>query len=218
MELGRTLMTSEVVAVLGMDAQGQITEWSGAAEALFGRRRETVLGCDLAEIIMPPDLRPAHRRALAARLESTRPEATRRLEQLAMRADGSEFAAAVSISQIPGTEPPVFLGLVRDVTGQREADFRLAKSQSLLAAAEAAGRSGSFDRDLRTGEAEWSAGVFRIYDLPVGPAAPSTEQLIELIHPTDRAAVREMFTELIRDRPRTFEHQWRLAIPDRATG
>jgi diguanylate cyclase (GGDEF)-like protein/PAS domain S-box-containing protein len=75
---------------------------------------------------------------------------------------------------------------------------------SLLVRAEEVAGTGSFERNLRTGEAEYSPGLLRIYGLP--PEARATrEQLIQLVHPDDRSVVEEAIERAARDgRPFTF--------------
>jgi PAS domain S-box-containing protein len=47
-----------------MDAEGLVTEWDEGAEMLFGYTRERAVGQPVSELIVPPELRPAHVRGL----------------------------------------------------------------------------------------------------------------------------------------------------------
>src|SRR5438874_13651661 len=59
---------------------------------------------------------------------------------------------------------------------------------ALLVSAEQAAEAGSFVRDLRTGEADYSVGFRRIYAAP--PDAELTyESLLERAHPEDRELI-----------------------------
>ena len=66
----------------------------------------------------------------------------RRLEMPALRHDGSEFPAELTISRIPGEGPPVFTGFVRDITQRKSSEEEkadlLARERSARSAAEAA--------------------------------------------------------------------------------
>src|SRR5207249_1544449 len=91
-----------------------------AAERMFGYEREEVIGQDMASLIIPPRLRDRHRRGLE-RFSATGegPILGRRIELPGMRADGTEFAAELSITRIGDQEPPMFTGSMRDVTDRR---------------------------------------------------------------------------------------------------
>ena len=80
---------------------GEILEFNAAAEAMFGRRREEVIGLNVADIIMPETLRNAHDRSLVHYVErQTYGEIAERIEMPAMRADGTRFRVEVSLVPI----------------------------------------------------------------------------------------------------------------------
>src|SRR6202035_674548 len=70
---------------------------------------------------------------------------------------------------------------------------------SLLVKTEEALGMGSFERDLRTGEAESSPGLRRIYGLPSGRKV-LRDRLLELVHPDDLSAIDEGIKAAVRDR------------------
>src|SRR5215207_3321154 len=51
-------------AIITIDAEGLVVELNQAAEAMFGYTADDMIGCDLAELIIPPALREPHRRGL----------------------------------------------------------------------------------------------------------------------------------------------------------
>ncbi len=109
--------------IITMDHAGRIVEFNPAAEATFGYRRDDVLGREMAELIIPPALRDRHRQGFARHLATG--ESTilgKRLEISAIRADGREFPVELTISRDPSSEPPVFIGFVRDITERRRAE------------------------------------------------------------------------------------------------
>jgi PAS domain S-box-containing protein len=112
--------------VILADASGRVVEFNPAAERTFGYSRDEALGRPLDELIVPPSLREAHRRAFAGFVE-TRVKRLfgRRLELTGMRADGSEFPVELALGQVHG-EPLLICGAVRDLTDAKraEADLR----------------------------------------------------------------------------------------------
>jgi phosphoserine phosphatase RsbU/P len=113
-------------AVITMDASGRIVDFNPAAERMFGRSRSDAVGEELAELIVPPDLRDAHRRAYQRFLETGEHRIVgRRLELSALRADGSEFPVELSVVDIGSPDAPLFAGFVRDITDRVRSEEEL---------------------------------------------------------------------------------------------
>jgi diguanylate cyclase (GGDEF)-like protein/PAS domain S-box-containing protein len=107
--------------IITIDHRGRIVEFNPAAERTFGYKRQEVLGRDMAKLIIPVDLRPAHREGLARYLATgTSHTIDRRFETTAMRADGSQFPVELSLARIPSAGQPMFTGFLRDITTQKE--------------------------------------------------------------------------------------------------
>jgi PAS domain S-box-containing protein len=120
-------------AVIVVDDTGCITEFNPAAERLFGYARVDVVGQEMAAIIIPPDLRDAHRAGLRRWRESGESRVLeRRLELRARRRDGSEFPVELTISRFPLRGRTAFIGFVRDITEQK----RYEQDREALLAAE----------------------------------------------------------------------------------
>jgi PAS domain S-box-containing protein len=119
-----------------MDHNGDVVEVNERAEQVFGYTAAEMVGRELAELIVPPDLRDAHRRGLARAVRAGDLHVPDHpLELNAMRADGSEFPVEVAITQpdVPG--PPLYCGYLRDVTDRRAAEQalrHLAEEQAAL--------------------------------------------------------------------------------------
>ena len=110
-----------------------------------------MIGRDLAETIVPPSLREAHRRGLARYLETGQASIlNRRIEMSAMRADGTEFPAEVSVTRTGLPGQPAFTGYVRDITDRQRAEQELIASRARVVAASDAARQ-RVTRDLHDG-------------------------------------------------------------------
>ena len=124
------ILDAALDAVITIDHRGHVLEFNRAAEQTFDRRREDVLGRELAELIVPLEQREAHRRALA-RWSEDGPSAGaggllgRRIEVDAMRADGSLFPSELAISRVDVPGAPVFTACIRDVSDRKIAEERL---------------------------------------------------------------------------------------------
>jgi PAS domain S-box-containing protein len=119
----RAVLESAMDAFVGMDHEGRITEFNPAAERLFGRRRDEVLGLELASVIIPPSFRKAHRRGLARHLATGQTVVIGgRLEVSALRADGREFPVELTVTRAGTDERPAFNAYIRDLTAQKQAE------------------------------------------------------------------------------------------------
>jgi diguanylate cyclase (GGDEF)-like protein/PAS domain S-box-containing protein len=129
------ILDAALDAVITIDHNGNVLEFNRAAEATFGYERANVVGRELAELIVPPDTRAAHRRALARWTEKgPGPGAGallgKTIEVLAMRADGEVFPAELAISRVDLPGPPLFTACIRDISERRNADERLRATQT----------------------------------------------------------------------------------------
>jgi len=124
------ILDAALDAVITIDHLGQVLEFNRAAEKTFGYRKQDILGRELAELVVPPEFREAHRGALA-RWTAQGPTVGaggllgQRIDVEAMRADGSRFPAELAISRVVVPGPPVFTACIRDVSEQKEAEERL---------------------------------------------------------------------------------------------
>ena len=88
-------------AVISMDVGGRVTYWNPRAEEMFGVRREDALGAKVADLIVPERHRAAHIAGIERFLqEGTGPLLNRRIEIEALRADGTEFPAQLTVSAV----------------------------------------------------------------------------------------------------------------------
>jgi PAS domain S-box-containing protein len=129
----RAMLESALDAVVTMDARGRVIGWNHAAEAIFGYRADEAIGREMAELIVPPALRPVHRRGLARFLQTQSAVILdRRLELSGMRRDGSEFPVELTITRIALPGAPTFTGYLRDITDRVRADEELRASRARL--------------------------------------------------------------------------------------
>ncbi len=104
----------------------KIVVFNDAAEALFGYTHDQVSGKSLS-VLLPADTASDHH-DLVKRFnvkESTWRSMSRRPSVQALRADGSEFQAAITILKTTMSGSTLFGAIVRDVTGHERADALL---------------------------------------------------------------------------------------------
>jgi PAS domain S-box-containing protein len=127
------MLEAALDAVVTMDHQGRVAGWNHAATAIFGYHPNEAIGREMAELIVPPSLRRAHRQGLARALEGQPPVILdRRLELTGMRRDGTEFPIELTITRIALPGPPMFTGYLRDITERVRAEQALRESRARL--------------------------------------------------------------------------------------
>jgi PAS domain S-box-containing protein len=135
-----------------MDHQGTITDFNAAAERMFGYAARDAIGRDLADLMIPRELREPHRQGLRRYLSSgAGPFIDRRIETTGQHADGHEFPVEVAVTKM-SPDPPRFTGFVRDLTAraQAERDRELLLARELKARREAEAANRAKDEFLAT--------------------------------------------------------------------
>ncbi|WP_421121370.1 PAS domain S-box protein [Aquihabitans daechungensis] len=145
--LNAAIIEASLDCIVTMDDQGRIVEFSPSAERLFGYSRAEAVGQVMAELMIPPALRQAHTEGLAHYLATGEgPILGRRVQQTAMRRDGTEFPIELAISRVAVDGPAHFSAFLRDLTDQerlsaerRDLEHRLHQSQRLEGLGQLAG-------------------------------------------------------------------------------
>jgi two-component system sensor kinase FixL len=115
------IMDAAVDAVVLIDHAGLIQAINGAGEALFGWLPGQLLGCNVNVLMTAPD-RSAHDGYLARYLQTGESRIIGRGREVrGQRRDGSIFPAHLSVGRVAGTDPPQFVGFIRDITAQHQA-------------------------------------------------------------------------------------------------
>jgi PAS domain S-box-containing protein len=121
-------------AVVVIDSDGHVRDWNPSAEDVFGYSWNEAIGHELADLIVPPAYRAAHRAAFKRYLETRQPTILdRRLELTALRQDGSEFPVELTVTRMPDVEPPLFAGFVRDLSARASGERENERLQQRLA-------------------------------------------------------------------------------------
>jgi PAS domain S-box-containing protein len=120
------ILNAALDCIVSIDRQGRIIEFNPAAERTFGYAREEVTGKDIAELIIPPAMRDAHRRGMKRYLTTGETSLLdRRVQITAMRSDGSEFPAELTVTHITLQKQTVFSAYLRDITREKWAEQEL---------------------------------------------------------------------------------------------
>jgi PAS domain S-box-containing protein len=124
------ILESTNECIVAADHAGRIIEFNPAAEQVFGWRRGELLGRELAETIIPVEIREQHRRGLERFLVTgDGPALGRRIETTGLRSDGSEFPLELAITATEVDGRPIFVASIRDITERRRAEEEVRRLQ-----------------------------------------------------------------------------------------
>src|SRR5262249_58984153 len=115
-------------AMVIFDEAGAITLVNARAEALFGYRREELLGRSV-EMLLPEDFRDgheAHRAAVFAGITQLHPTGAER-ELSGLRKTGEEFPVEISVSPLETDDGVLVSAAIRDITERKRSEEKLAE-------------------------------------------------------------------------------------------
>jgi len=126
----RWIVDSALDAVVSMDADGFVTDWNKQAEEIFGWTRTEALGRRMAETIIPMRYRPSHESGLRHFFKTGEgPVLNRRIEVTAIRRDGEEFPAELSITPLKVGDSWTFSAFIRDISDRKRSEEQLRTSE-----------------------------------------------------------------------------------------
>ncbi|MEA2379538.1 MAG: hypothetical protein QOD13_3445, partial [Thermoleophilaceae bacterium] len=192
-----SVLEASLDAIITIDGDGRVVRFNRAAEQIFGFSREEAVGQQLAELVIPPDLSPAHTARLSKLAGGERPRMLdHRLAYRAVRKSGEQFPVELIVTR-SCEEPPMFTGFVRDMSRLVQAEDRGTRTEELLATAEDLAHLGSWRLDLRSGDAFWSDGIYRIHGLDKSSFEPGVETYLQVIHEHDRHRVAKLLETVV---------------------
>lgn len=115
-----TILEVALDCIITIDGEGRIVEFNPAAERTFGYTRLNVLGKVMADLIVPPTLRPRHHAGFAHYLATGEgPILRQRIEITAMRRSGEEFPIELAVIPIQGDGQILFTAYLRDISERK---------------------------------------------------------------------------------------------------
>ncbi|MEQ1531624.1 MAG: PAS domain S-box protein, partial [Methylococcales bacterium] len=119
----QAILDTALDAVIVMDAQGRITDWSQCAKAVFGWSKHEVLGLILEDLIIPKPHREVYHQRVAMSLAAAEQQTgKRRMEGIARRRNGQEFPIELAITSLKTSFSRYFTCFISDITERQRAE------------------------------------------------------------------------------------------------
>jgi PAS domain S-box-containing protein len=129
------MISSSLDAILMIDQESRILAFNGAAEAIFGYRREEVMGAKMDELIIPPHLRQVHLAGMERLKKNFNPRLAGRgrVQLQAQRKSGEIFPMEMSLSVSRSETDQAYVGYIRDISDRIavEEELRRARDDAL---------------------------------------------------------------------------------------
>ena len=133
-QLARGIIDTALDAFVQIDESGSILNWNSQAEKIFGWPRKDALGKNFIELIIAESERGELKAALDRFVRSGQGQILgNRREIRALRRDGKEFPAELSVTALRRREGILFNGFFRDLTDKIAAEDRIRQSEKMEA-------------------------------------------------------------------------------------
>ncbi|MDB6015948.1 MAG: Multi-sensor signal transduction histidine kinase [Pedosphaera sp.] len=206
----RAILDHSPVGIFAKDLAGRYVEFNRQCEKFNKKTRESVLGKtdheffpkELADIFTQTDKEVLEGGKVVRRENHFLFEGEERIR----------LAIKFPILDKRGKYTAI-CGFSTDITDLKRAEQALRQNQERLDLAQEAGRIGTFDWNVATGEAFRSPTMDKLYGLPPGQFEPTYEAWRERTHPEDRLRIEMEIQKAITER-QPLDHEFRIIWPD----
>ncbi len=131
----QAILDGVVDAIVTVDRQGRIQQWSAGAERIFGYAPEEIVGQSVTRL-MPPLHGDQHAHYVDAYLATGFAKIIGKGQELTgIRKDGSEFPLELAVSRVDDDDEVFFTGIMRDITQRKAAEAALVQAREQAEAA-----------------------------------------------------------------------------------
>ncbi|NQZ76676.1 MAG: PAS domain S-box protein, partial [Ekhidna sp.] len=123
------LFEKSLDALISIDSEGKIFEWSPQAEKIFGYTADEIYGAELTSTIVPQNYRGAHKNGMDHYLATGHgPVLNKRIEITALKKGGEEFPIELTVFPLRFKEEQYFTAFVRDITEIKKSKENMEKA------------------------------------------------------------------------------------------
>jgi PAS domain S-box-containing protein len=207
----RSLLEYSTDMILLLDTGGRVLYGSPATVRVLGYEPEDLLGTAIFDVVHPEDL--ARMTVRFAGLVAKPGVAPPFVFRARHRGGGWRWIESIGHNLINNPSVGGVVVNARDVTERVESETALARSEALLREAQTLAHVGHWQCDVASGRMAWlSDEMFAMHGITPGEWKGTREAFLNLVHPDDRAAVRQAFDRMLTGQPVDMEH--RILRPD----
>jgi PAS domain S-box-containing protein len=119
----QTILESAPDPFIGIDFSGNITDWNSRAEALFGWRRDEVVGRQMPEVLIPARFRASASRILEHFTTTGQfPAAGTAIERIVVDRSGREIPVELRVGVIESGKLQLLCAFMHDISQRKEVD------------------------------------------------------------------------------------------------
>lgn len=166
----RRIIDSSLDAVVSVSESGHVIEWNVQAEKMFGHSRKEALGQDLIGLIIPEQKAEEYRLSIKGYLPNAYDHMeNKRYEITCVRKNGKEFPTELSFTIDKNSNSTLFVGFLRDITEQRDAEMKIEQSRVRIENLIANLQAGILLEDSERKIALVNQSFCDIFEIPVAP-------------------------------------------------
>lgn len=201
-------------AVLISNQSGIIKYANSGFSKIFGYTSQEVTGKNLSTL-MPEPYKSEHDGYLKRYLKTHIPHIIGiGREAKARKKNGEIFPIHISVGEFELDDHSFFLGILVDLTRQKETEATLLLSQERAILSQRFAGIGYWDWTIATGELYWSEQIAPMFGYEIGDLETSYENFLGAIHPDDRKPVEDAVNDCVtKGIPYEIEH--RVIWPDK---
>ncbi len=176
-------------AIIILNNIGRIIFWNSAAERLFGYSSEEVIDSDLIDVIIPKE-------KVVEFVEKYKPDRTKQfattkriLHITAIRKDGTQFPAELSISDLRHDDTWNTVGIIRNISDRKTLEQELKLSENRLKLALQGEEEYLWDWNIQTNEMYFSPTLQSMLGFEKKESRRNYESWLKLIQADDRVRV-----------------------------
>src|SRR5436190_6569402 len=103
--------------------------------------------------------------------------------------------------------------LIKEIAERKRAEEKLRRNEMYLAEGQRLSHTASWAWNVSTGEVYWSPELFRIHGLDSDEVRPGYPDVLEYVHPEDRARAQQTFEDAVREE-KEYELAYRVLLPN----
>jgi PAS domain S-box-containing protein len=128
----KAILEASLDAMITIDSSGNVIDFNNVAEDVFGWSYDEIVGKNLAEYIIPENMREAHTRGMKHFFETGNgPVFGKRLELFGLHRDGHVIPIEISISPTKSDSEQIFTAFIKDISERRDNENKLINAQQL---------------------------------------------------------------------------------------